>query len=340
MSYKVNCVDISEFQPDIDFKKLKSNGIACVILRAGYGKEVSQKDSCFEKHYAKAKEAGLKIGCYWCSYAKNREEARQEADTCLTCVKGKTFDLPVFYDMEDYTLTSINKSTLTNIAIAFCDSVKSVGYTVGVYANLNWFTNYLDYEKLRDLYYIWLAQYNSENQLECDIWQNSSTARLAGYSGNLDTDIIFNGELYTNVEKTKPTLTYRVYYNHKWSNEVKGLSSIAGAPKQAISAVTIKVSDGDLKYRVHLLNGSWLPWVCGYNINDNVNGYAGIKEKVIDLIQIDYKGNSYKATYKVRPQGSSRFYPWQFNIEQQAGRQEGYAGSKGVKIDGLQVTLT
>lgn len=138
----------------------------------------------------------------------------------------------------------------------------------------------------------------------------------------------------------KPTLTYRVYADGKWYSEVKGLSNIAGRKKQAISAVAVKVSKGDIKYRVHLLNGDWLPWVDGYDISDSDNGYAGIKGKVIDGLQVEFEGvGDYKATYRVRMQGEKRFLGWQYNGEKDT-KQDGYAGIIGGKIDGLQITLT
>lgn len=71
---------------------------------------------------------------------------------------------------------------------------------------------------------------------------------------------------------------------------------------------------------MHLLNGDWLPWVTGYNINDNRNGYAGIKGKVIDAIQVEFSGVSdFKATYRVRKQGAG-FFDWQYNTEKTASR--------------------
>lgn len=137
----------------------------------------------------------------------------------------------------------------------------------------------------------------------------------------------------------KPTLTYRVYADGKWYGEVKGLSNIAGRKKQAISAVAVKVSKGDIKYRVHLLNGDWLDWVDGYDINDSNNGYAGILGKVIDAIQVEFSGvGDYKATYRVRKQGQ-KFFDWQHNTEKDSN-QDGYAGLLGTKIDGVQITLT
>ena len=137
----------------------------------------------------------------------------------------------------------------------------------------------------------------------------------------------------------KPTLTYRVYADGKWYNEVKGLSNIAGRAKQAISGVAVKVSEGNLRYRVHLLNGDWLPWVDGYDIKDDINGYAGIKGKVIDAIQVEFSGvGDYKATYRVRKQGAG-FWDWQHNTEKDSN-QDGYAVLFGAKIDGVQITLT
>ena len=337
---KVTCVDVSEFQQNIDFNKMKNDGIKAVIIRAGYGREVSQKDSMFESHYRNAKSAGLKVGAYWYSYADSVDDAEKEARACLACIGGKALDMPVYYDMEDNFQTHLSKPTLTAIAEHFCNTVKANGYKVGVYANLNWFNNYLDYDKLKKKYSIWLAQYNDKAEIDCDIWQNSSSGRVSGYGKNIDTNIIFNENVFENVKVEKPTLTYRVYADGKWYSEVKGLSNIAGRKKQAISAVAVKVSKGDIKYRVHLLNGDWLDWVDGYDINDSNNGYAGIKGKVIDGLQVEFEGvGNYKATYRVRMQGEKRFLGWQYNGEKDT-KQDGYAGIIGGKIDGLQITLT
>ena len=339
---KVSCVDISEFQQGINFNKMKNDGIKAVIIRAGYGREVSQKDSMFESHYRNAKAAGLKIGVYWYSYADSVSDAEKEAKTCLECINNKSLDMPIYYDLEDNSQIKLGKAKLTEIAERFCETIKKSGYRAGVYANLNWFNNYLDYDKLKKKYSIWLAQYNSVNELNCDIWQNSSSGRVSGYNGRLDTNVIYNEDIFSEKSDTKvkkPTLTYRVYADGKWYNEVKGLSNIAGRKKQAISGVAVKVSAGKLCYRVHLLNGDWLPWVSGYDIKDDINGYAGIKGKVIDGLQVEFEGvGDYKATYRVRKQGAG-FFDWQYNTEKDS-EQDGYAGLLGTKIDGVQITLT
>ena len=190
---KVTCIDVSGWQRDVDYDKVKSAGIEAVIIRAGYGRFASQKDKMFESHYKNAKAAGLKIGAYWYSYADTVAAAKKEAAACLNCIDGKTFDLPIYYDLEEGAIgKNAGKKVMTEIANAFCETIKEEGYKPGVYANLNWFTNYLDYNTLKNRYSIWLAQYNTENQLDCDIWQNSSTGNIPGVNGNCDTDVIFN----------------------------------------------------------------------------------------------------------------------------------------------------
>lgn len=192
---KVTAIDVSYCQTGVDYNKVKNSGIDAVIIRAGFGKETYQKDSEFETHYRNAKKAGLAVGVYWYSYAYSVAEAKQEAKVCLACIKGKTLELPVYYDLEESGQTRLGMSALTNIAIAFCDAIKASGYRAGVYSNLNWLNNYLDYEKLRNKYSIWLAQWSSSPSKACDIWQNADNGRINGINGNVDTDVIINNNI-------------------------------------------------------------------------------------------------------------------------------------------------
>lgn len=197
---KVTAIDVSYCQTKVDYNKVKNSGIDAVIIRAGFGKETYQKDSEFETHYRNAKKAGLAVGVYWYSYAYSVAEAKQEAKVCLACIKGKTLELPVYYDLEESGQTRLGMSALTNIAIAFCDAIKASGYRAGVYSNLNWLNNYLDYEKLRNKYSIWLAQWSSSPSKACDIWQNADNGRINGINGNVDTDVIINKNI---IKKSK-----------------------------------------------------------------------------------------------------------------------------------------
>lgn len=200
---KVTAIDVSYCQTGVDYNKVKNSGIDAVIIRAGFGKETYQKDSEFETHYRNAKKAGLAVGVYWYSYAYSVAEAKQEAKVCLACIRGKTLELPVYYDLEESGQTKLGMSALTNIAIAFCDAIKSGGYRAGVYSNLNWLNNHLDYEKLRSKYSIWLAQWSSNPSKSCDIWQNADNGRISGISGNVDTDVIINKNIIKSKSEVK-----------------------------------------------------------------------------------------------------------------------------------------
>lgn len=187
---QIKAIDVSYCQSGVDYKKVKSSGIGAVLIRAGYGRETYQKDSQFETHYRNAKANGLLVGAYWYSYANSVEDAKREAKACLTCINGKKFDYPIYYDMEESWQANLGKSLCTAMAKAFCDTIVAAGYKAGVYANLNWFFNYLDYATLKKSYSIWLAQWASSHSKDCDIWQYSDSGKISGISGNVDLDLV------------------------------------------------------------------------------------------------------------------------------------------------------
>lgn len=199
----IKCIDVSEWQDTVDWKKVKAAGYGHAILRAGFGRSATQKDKEFEQNYKNAKAAGVKLGAYWYSYAIDKADAVKEAKACLEVLKGKTLDMPVFFDMEESSMTKLGKSTLTAMAKAFCEEIKKGGFRAGVYSNPNWFTNYLNYNELKSLYPIWLAQYYKEAQYECDIWQYSSTGKVNGIAGNVDMNIIYSESIVAQKEDSE-----------------------------------------------------------------------------------------------------------------------------------------
>lgn len=186
----IKAIDVSYCQPNVDYDSVKSAGVDVVIMRAGFGRETYQKDSEFETHYRNARTAGLKVGAYWYSYADSVSDAGKEAEACLACIKGKSFDYPIYYDMEEQSIANLGVATCTNMAKAFCDKIIDAGYKAGVYANPNWFSNYLNYNDLHSKYSIWLAQWSSNYSYDCDIWQYASNGHVPGVSGDVDMDII------------------------------------------------------------------------------------------------------------------------------------------------------
>ena len=187
------CIDVSTWQGSIDFNKVKSAGYNYVIIRAGYGKEKSQKDNMFETNYKNAKSAGLKVGAYWFSYAMSPSTATAEADACLSCIKGKKFELPVYYDMEYQPAMSTSNSNYTKMAVNFCNKLKSNGFKSGVYSSASVYDYLLNRTTLKNNgISIWNAEWYIKPSITCDVWQYSDTGRINGISTNVDLNYIYN----------------------------------------------------------------------------------------------------------------------------------------------------
>ena len=187
------CIDVSTWQGSIDFNKVKSAGYNYVIIRAGYGKEKSQKDNMFETNYKNAKSAGLKVGAYWFSYAMSPSTATAEADACLSCIKGKKFELPVYYDMEYQPAMSTSNSNYTKMAVNFCNKLKSNGFKSGVYSSASVYDYLLNRKTLKNNgISIWNAEWYIKPSITCDVWQYSEKGQVNGISSSVDMNYIHN----------------------------------------------------------------------------------------------------------------------------------------------------
>ena len=185
-----NCIDVSTWQRDVDWNRVKAAGIRAVIIRAGFG---TTKDNMFEDHYAGARAAGLAIGAYWYSYAYSAEQAVQEARACINTISGKAFEIPVYYDMEEDGQMALGRSVMTEMACCFIDTVQAAGRRGGMYSSPSWFADFIDYELMRRLNYsIWLAHWANRPALESDIWQYGEDGSIDGVPGDCDVDIIMN----------------------------------------------------------------------------------------------------------------------------------------------------
>jgi len=231
-------IDVSYHNGTIDWYAVKQSGIEFAIIRSGYGKYAYQEDNQFRNNYNNAKSAGIDCGTYWYSYALSVDDAVKEADVCYSIIKGCSFEYPVFYDLEDASLSSsLSKAQITQIGIAFCERMKSYGYEVGVYANLNWFNNYINKSEFVSRgYKIWHAQYpsgeyavdpkNYDKSSICDIWQYSSKGKVSGISGNVDVDVDYSNNSST---PSTPTTNKIVYYpacDSSYTSLVDALKSI------------------------------------------------------------------------------------------------------------------
>lgn len=180
-------IDVSEWQGDIDWSAVTAD---FAIIRAGYGKELSQEDERFEQNYAGAKAAGIPVGAYWYSYATNVEEAVKEAEVCLKVIAGKRFEYPIYLDIEEQRTLSLGKAAVTAIIKAFLDKVESAGYWVGLYMSASPLSAYVS-ESVRNRYAVWVAHYGVSKpgySGSYGMWQKSSTGSVPGISGNADLD--------------------------------------------------------------------------------------------------------------------------------------------------------
>lgn len=181
-------IDVSEHQGVIDWAKVAKDGVQFAIIRAGYGRELSQKDKYFERNYAGAKAAGIQVGAYWYSYANSVERGEQEARTCLKVLEGKRFELPIFFDQEyEKSILALSNKTRTDIVLKFLETVKGAGCKVGLYSSTNFITTKLQADRLT-AYPLWLAEYGSKLHYTGNVWawQYTSKGRVSGIKGNVD----------------------------------------------------------------------------------------------------------------------------------------------------------
>ncbi len=234
---RIDCIDVSKFQGNIDWEAVAADGISQVIIRAGYrgyGEAgVLVQDPMFLTNLEGAASAGLEVGVYFYTQAITEEEAIEEADFVLSILEGFPLSLPVYYDIEnvDYDKGRMDSAELTTEELTahcdvFCSTIEAGGYDAGVYANKNWLTNYLNAAQLAEKYHIWLAEYKTKATYTGDyqMWQYSSKGQVSGISGNVDMD---------------------VNYSRKVSYAADGLT----LAKIGDTAVPVMSGDGTISYR-------------------------------------------------------------------------------------------
>ena len=190
--------DISYHNGTVDIKRIRNAGCKRVGLRAGYGK--NNVDQRYVPNAQACYNLGVNVLLYWFSYAYTTDMARAEADYVIAQAEKYWQSCPIAFDFEYDSVNyarkngvSITKGLATDMAIAFLQKVKAAGYVPVIYTNRDYLRNYFDMDRLAaalDTVYVWYARYTSalpaaEADIP-DIWQYTSTGRLAGVSGNVD----------------------------------------------------------------------------------------------------------------------------------------------------------
>ena len=188
-------VDVSKHNGNINWDHVTTD---FAILRAGYGKLISQKDLKFENNYLGCKSNSIPAGVYWYSYAKTKAEAEEEAKACLAAIKGKSFDLPVYYDIEENETLKLGKQRVSAIVRAFLSAIEAAGYKGGIYASKSTVEILID-ATVKVHYSVWVAHVgkdgaalkNTSYKGKKDIWQYSWKGKVDGISGDVDLDYCY-----------------------------------------------------------------------------------------------------------------------------------------------------
>ena len=263
-------IDVSEFQGNINWNKVKADGIEFAILKLGniYDYDANYKDSKFDTNYKNARANGIKIGAYIYNYCNTIDTLKKGLEWAIKKLEGKELDLPFYLDMEDKDIQGETKATLTNQCNEFAKYMKSKGYRAGVYANVNWLKNELNPSNFDKDISVWVAQYYKECQYEgkYDIWQYASNGSVSGISGNCDMNYLYNEDIIkesetdTSDKKTIDELAEEVI-DGKWGDgedrktklEKAGydydavqdrVNEILSRPKKSITEVAKDVIDG------------------------------------------------------------------------------------------------
>lgn len=194
-------IDVSKWQGEIDWDKVKNDGIDFVIIRCGYRGSVTGslvEDPYFQQNIRGATAAGLQVGVYFFTQAVNEVEAVEEASMVVSLIRDYELTYPVFIDTEgaggDGRADSLSVERRTAVCEAFCTTVKNAGFEAGVYASRNWYNKNLETAFLED-FVIWLAEYRSVPLYQgyYQMWQYTSKGSVNGISGNVDMNISYMG---------------------------------------------------------------------------------------------------------------------------------------------------
>lgn len=262
-------LDVSEFQGEVDWERVKAAGYKFAMLRAGYGYNTIDKQ--FRRNASEYNRIGLPVGVYWFCYAFSPEKAVQEADGCIDIISEYRLDYPVCYDIEQASADYIEKQGVSftpalakNVVKSFCDRIEAKGYYAMFYTNRNFLDTYLGTE-LSKRYAYWYARYADRfDGTDCGIWQYTSTGSVPGITGNVDLDLG-----YTNY----PSVIKKAGLNH--------LSASSPSPSPVPEYITYVIQPGDTLSGIARRYGTTVTALTQLNkLSDPDKIYAGNTLKV------------------------------------------------------------
>lgn len=193
-------IDVSKYQGNIDWEKVKADGVEYAFVRLGlrgYGSGKIVIDEYYDKNMRGANAAGVETGVYFFTQAITVEEAIEEANYVIENMAGYDVTYPVVFDVEmivgdDGRANELSQELRTDICIAFCDTIQAAGYTPMIYGNVRCFTKMLDMARLES-YEKWYAFYDDYMYMpyEVSVWQYTENGSVDGIKGNVDLNISY-----------------------------------------------------------------------------------------------------------------------------------------------------
>ena len=192
-------VDVSKWNGQIDWKKVKAAGIDFAVLKVT--KRDNETEESFERNYAGCKAEGIPVAVYRYVYATTKAAAEAEAKGIIKALFGKSIEGEIWLDMEDKTIAGIGKTSLSTIINTEAEILKKAGYRVGIYCNRDWYEHTLDGAGLSKTYKMWIAKYGKNDGSWRDraddpkdiayAWQYTSKGRVDGIIGDVDMNLIY-----------------------------------------------------------------------------------------------------------------------------------------------------
>ena len=185
-------IDISSYQGDIDFSKVKDE-VDGIILRIGFGLKL---DSKLETYINEIKKYNIPYGIYLYSYAENKYEALKEAEFTLDIIKKYDLEpkLGVYYDIEEFYVKGekikISKDMYEKIIKTYINYLKDYKASVYSYSKMYKYC----FNKETKKYVTWIAQYNYSFKYEdtFKMWQYTNNGEINGINGKVDISVMFN----------------------------------------------------------------------------------------------------------------------------------------------------
>lgn len=189
-------IDVSRYQENIDFEKVKNSGVEFVIIRIGVqsgAKKDISIDSYYLENIKKAKEAGLLVGVYLYSTAISPEIAKEQAKWVIKTLDGVKLDFPIAFDWENWQYFreyEISLYDLSKSYLSFAEEIEKNGYKAMLYGSKYYLENmWLD----KGNYPVWLAHYTDKTNYSGDhiMWQYSAIGEVDGINNAVDLDVYY-----------------------------------------------------------------------------------------------------------------------------------------------------